>query len=297
MNKELNLEHLKKIWYLKIISDHKSLQKAAANAKVSPSAISQSLTSLEKIVGKPLVIREKGLARLTPEAMILLEKAQLAFDAVENLNFLESTTVPKMTWLNFGAYESIAIDILPGLVERLRNTNPMVKLGLRISRSHQLISMVRKGELCSAVITETEDRQRLKTREIGRDTLGLYVSKNFDYNERTHALIDRIGYGTLSPSRAGLPRYFVKFKNSLGLKNPALMSDSFETLRVAASSGAIAAILPARVAHRNDDLVEIGQVLNPKSQSLGDHGIWLIGQSACDSDEFEFLARETSRFL
>ena len=47
-----------------------------------------------------------------------------------------------MSWLNFGTYESLAVDIFPGLIHSLREKMPELKLGLRISRTANLLTMV-----------------------------------------------------------------------------------------------------------------------------------------------------------
>lgn len=58
MKNELNVDQIKKLWILDLIIQAGSLKSAAQMAKVTPSAVSQALSSLEKNVGKPLVIRD-----------------------------------------------------------------------------------------------------------------------------------------------------------------------------------------------------------------------------------------------
>jgi len=151
--RDLNVDQIKKLWVLDLIIQSGSLKKAALQAKVSPSAISQSLSSLEQSIGKPLLVRDRGSMLPTPDAMSILEVVRPAFAAFERLRDLQQTPAPQMSWLNFGTYESIAIDVLPGLILSLRERMPNLKLGLRVSRTANLLTMVRKGELCSALIT------------------------------------------------------------------------------------------------------------------------------------------------
>ena len=86
---------------------------------------------------------------------------------------------------------------------------------------------------------------------------------------------------------------------------PLVQSDSFEALRAAAASGALAALLPKKVALRsshfkasgqlNHDLVEI-----PLPQSFkhkGEHKIFVISQMSCDRNETHFLADECQKLL
>ena len=66
--------------------------------------------------------------------------------------------------------------------------------------------------------------------------------------------------GTLSPGEDGHPRYFRNFlRRTVGSRfKPAIVSDSFETLRAAAVHGGVVSILPVRVARRDpSELVEV----------------------------------------
>lgn len=294
MRAELNVDQIKKLWILDLIIQSGSLKGAAARAKVSPSAISQTLTSLEKNVGKPLIVRDRGSIAATEEALSILQVVRPAFDVFERLNNLGSQPVPQLAWLNFGTYESIAVSILPGLIHRLREKLPLLKLNVHISRTSQLINMVRKGELCSALITEVDDLDRLRIQQVANENLGFFVAKR--HAGLGWAAIKKLGFGSLAPGKQGHPRYYSKFLKQTAEK-PKILSDSFEALRCASAAGAIASILPSRVAYRSDDLVEIFPENKQPKVRLGMHKILLVSPSNCDPEEADFLAAETSALL
>lgn len=295
MKNDLNVDQIKKIWILDLIIQSGSLKGAAARAKISPSAVSQSLTALEKNVGRPLIIRDKGNIIPTQDALSILEVVKPAFDAFDRLSDLGSQPVPQMTWLNFGTYESIAVDVLPGLIHKLREKLPGLRLGLRIARTGTLLTMVRKGELCSAIIAETDDLDRFYKVRVFEDRLGVYVAAKYPIAQLGWKASEKFGMGSLAPSKNGLPRYYSKFLKKLGTVKPTVLSESFETLRAATASGAITAILPHRVAMRNDDLIEI----TPPNMDVGTgkHGIFVVSQPNCDIEEANFLAEESKRLL
>ncbi|CAN5623317.1 hypothetical protein BH10BDE1_BH10BDE1_09490 [soil metagenome] len=295
MKNELNVDQIKKLWILDLIIQAGSLKGAASRAKVSPSAISQSLSALEKNVGKPLIIREKGSITPTQDALSILEVIRPAFAAFDRLTDLGSQPVPQMTWLNFGTYESIAVDILPGLIHRLRDKMPHLRLGLRISRTQNLLTMVRKGELCSAIVTEVDDLDRFYTKEICEDRLGVYVSSRHPIAQLGWKSVEKFGLGSLASGKEGSPRYYQKFLKKIGSPKPSVMSESFEALRVATASGAIASILPHRVAQRSSDLFEITPSGLGKDQGV--HRIYVVSQTNCDREEADFLAAEAQRLL
>lgn len=295
MRNDLNVDQIKKLWILDLIIQAGSLKGAAVRAKISPSAVSQSLTALERNVGKPLLVRDRGSVKATQEALSILSVVRPAFEAFGKLSELGSHPVPQMSWLNFGTYESIAVDILPGLLHRLREKLPNLRLGLRIGRTGQLLSMVRKGELCSAIVTEVDGLDRFYKALVGEDRLGVYISARLPAAQLGFHAVEKYGLGSLAPGKEGLPRYFSRFLRRLGPLKPMVQSESFETLRTAATNGAIAAVLPHRVAMRSAELIEITPKGDPRSAGL--HRIFVVSQANCDEDEAKFLAEEARQIL
>ena len=297
MIRDINIDQIKKIWILDLVIQFESFKKAALHAKVTPSAISQSISSLEENIGKPLLIRAKGHVQPTFEALELLAVVRPAFEAFTNLSQLNNQSIPKISWMNFGTYESIAIDLLPGLLNSLRSKLPNMRLSLRISRTSELLSMVRKGELCLAIITEIDNLEKFYVNEIAEDYLGFYVSKNHPISSYGWSAVERFGYGSLSPGKDGFPRYYSKFMKQFNLKNSIMQSDSFEALRATASSGTIVSVLPSHMANRKDDLIEIKppNYSKTKYKEIGLHRILAISQLTCDKEESDFIALESRR--
>ncbi len=296
MSRDINVEQIKKLWILDLIIQSGSLRKAALQAKVSPSAISQTLSSLEKAVGKPLLARSKGEIVPTQEALSILAVVRPAFDAFEKLKDLRQVQPPQMSWLNFGAYESIAIEVLPGLIHRLRTIMPHLRLGVRISRTASLLSMIRKGELCSALVTEVDDLNKFYSKEVYVDRLGFFVSKKHPIAQMGWKATNDFGVGSLSPGKEGYPRYYSRFLRQMDGLKPSVHSDSMETLRSAAASGVLVSVLPHRIAQRQDDLLEIFPDGN-KNKHQGTHRILVVSQNNCDAEEVDFLSSETQRLL
>lgn len=298
MARDLNVDQIKKLWILDLVIQQGSLKKASLHAKVSPSAISQTLTALEHSFGKPLLIREKGTVTPTQDAIAILEVVRPAFEVFDRLRNLKSAPVPKISWMNFGTYESIAIGLLPGLIHSLRQKLPNLRLSLRISRTSNLLTMVRKGELGSALITEVDGLDRFYVKQVTEDRLGFYISKRHGNVAGGRNAIEKLGFGSLAPGKDGLPRYFTKFLRQYDLTKPSIVSDSFETLRAAAAAGTIVSVLPNRVAKRLDDLLEITPSVTGKSpKEIGRHKILVVSQANSDREEADFVATEAQGLL
>lgn len=295
MARDLNVDQIKKLWILDLIIQCSSLKKAALQAKVSPSAISQTLSALEESYGKPLLIRERGSVAPTLDAEAILSVVRPAFEVFEKLKSINNGSAPQISWLNFGTYESIAIDILPGLMQGLRQKLPKARLGLRTARTSQLLTMVRKGELCSALIAEVDDLDRFYVKEVYQDRLGLFISAKPPIAKMGWQAIETLGIGSLAPSKDGHPRYFSKFLKQLEPAKPILLCESFETIRSAAVAGSFVAVLPHRLAKRHDDLLEIHPSKPLKEKGL--HKLLVVSQLSCDRKETDFIAAEAARLL
>ncbi len=295
MAKDLNVDQIKKLWILDLIIQTGSFKSAALQAKVTPSAISQTITSLERSLGKSLLVRDGSAIRPTPEALNILKIIQPAFVAFDQLKEMNNRPVPEVSWINFGTYESIAVDILPGLIGTLRDKLPKARLGLRVARTQQLLTMVRKGDLCSALITQVDDLQRFYKKVVYLDRLGLFVSKKHEIANLGFEAISKYGLGSLAAGKEGLPRYFLKYMKQLNISKPLVSCESFETLRAACAAGCIVSVLPLRVARRSHDLIELNL---PKSmKEIGEHELIVVSQTSCDREETDFISNEIQNIL
>ena len=298
MNKLDGVEHAKKLWILEQVLEIGSFRAVALKAKVSTPAISQAVSSLEKLVGKPLLIRKDGKIFPTDEAQQLIAVSKPAIQALRELSIrAELSDTPNIAWISFGANESLAVDLLPGLTKGLQSKLPKLKLTVRIASNATLASMVRNGELCAAVVEESDNLGRLLSVPVGQDRLGLYISTETPKSEQVWDTSRSVG--TISPGSDGHPRYYSKFVQAVFGKNfkPSVLSDSYEALRSSAVYGSVMAILPTRVANRRpDELVEVVPP-DPIESSKGSHQILLISQSNCDPVEIQLLTAEIAPLL
>ena len=298
MTKFDGVEHAKKLWILEQIIETGSFRAAALKAKVSTPAISQALSSLERVVGKPLLIRKDGKLQATDTAQQLMAVTKPAIQALRELTIrMGSSDVPNIAWISFGAYESLAIDLLPKLTERLQVMLPKLKLTVRIASNHSLGAMVRNGELCAAIVEENDNLGRLPFSSCGSGSAPLYVSSRTPESARRWDFPRMVG--TISPGPDGYSRYYTKFVQSIFEKGfkPSFVSDSYDALRSSAVHGSVMAILPSRVATRHPG--ELIEILPPgvSQSSTGAHQILLVSQPNCDQEEIQFLVSEISPLL
>jgi DNA-binding transcriptional LysR family regulator len=127
----LELRHLAA---LQAIAEEGSFKGAAARLGYTPSAISQQIASLERIVGTRVIAREHGRAALgLTDAGKLLLGHMTAIEARLSVarTDLEALTSGAVGTLRVGVWESAAVRLLPDLVARFRSQLPEIRIDLR----------------------------------------------------------------------------------------------------------------------------------------------------------------------
>lgn len=284
-------DDIKKIVIVKTIVESGSMQKAAKQLKVTPSAVSQSLSTLEKKIGAPLFIRDSGRLVPTESCLALIQRAEPALQALQVL-FEGQKESLRIDYLDLGAYESLAHTVLSDFTSELRRSHPKVKFSIIVNRTAELLKKLRTGEICTALIAETDGIDRLRLEEVGQDELGLFISKIHSPRIHDWDYVENLGFGMISTASDGIPTYLKKFTKQLGPRpTVTITSDSYEVLRRAAANGLCASVLPKRVAQRSKlDLVEVTQFQGEEKSETGLHNIYLASMDRCDEDESKFLA-------
>src|SRR5215204_263972 len=104
-----------------------SLTKAAQHLRVSHPAVSQVIADLEHTLGIKLFDRSSRGVEPTPYARALLARGRAAFDelrqGIRDIEFLADPTSGELT---IGYPESMAVTVLPQVVERFSEKYPRV---------------------------------------------------------------------------------------------------------------------------------------------------------------------------
>ncbi len=146
----MNMRQLKT---LIAIYEYGNLAKAADAIALTPSAVSQQMTSLEDEVGSPLFDRSTRPPTLTYQGIQLLEAAKIITQTADRV--LGSITGNNMIGaLNLGAVRSSIFGILPKALVDLRQKYPLLKINLRMGKTEDLMYDVSVGRLDAAVIAE-----------------------------------------------------------------------------------------------------------------------------------------------
>jgi len=250
-----------KIWFLDQIVKAGDFKTASSILGVTPSALTQSVKTLENHFEKTFLIREKGNIALTSEGEALLEKFSSVLGELEGLDqeYSEQDGPKK---IRIGAYDSLAIRYLPKLYSNILDVNPNVKIDLQIGRSAELITLIHRGHLDMALVVAPQESDSYYTTPLAYNHLSIYThKKNLDEKIDIHSL----GVGCLRSESDGRQSFLLKALNLLGVKSKDLnvQADSFEALLALCIEGKISAILPADLANRHSEqLVDVSDLYN-----------------------------------
>jgi DNA-binding transcriptional LysR family regulator len=278
-------DFIRRVLVAKTVVEAGSIRKAAAKLGVTPSALSQSIGLLEKQLKVPLFVRGQGSLQPTEHCLSYISKVSPAFDVFDHL-LPASRAELKLVSLDLGFYDSLAIDVLPGLISALRRDFPKIRVNILTGRSSAIASRVRQGELCLGLAVETENLGGLIFDELARDRFSVYVSRRVKTPSRID--IERLGLGCINPGSTGQHPLFMSkmIKELSSLGKMVMQSDSFETLAAAAAQGCIASVLPERVASRfGEQLTRVDVPL----KNQGEHRIGLIYTEKCDAREAQYV--------
>jgi molybdate transport repressor ModE-like protein len=150
MTNDLELRHCR---VLVAVSDYGSVSSAARELGLAQSTISETLLSLERLLGAPIMLRRPGKeAALTAAAETLLPHARALIAAAEAA--IAAVAAEGRGVIRLGAVESVSTFVLPKVLTAFRSRCPSVEVQINIGLCDNLRQRVRLGELDAALTLE-----------------------------------------------------------------------------------------------------------------------------------------------
>lgn len=277
-----------------MLEKHLNFKQTAAECGLTQSALSQNLSNLEKVLGKTLIIRNRGVVEFTDIGRQLVEKSRSVFGTLEQMASLIQDDAIKGT-IRLGAYESLAITIVPELLKTMELSFPHLKLDLYTGRSSDLVRDVRAGKLDLALVITEEQETQLDVDEIAPQYLGLFVSKEVQKEYSWEHFLEEKGLATIGASRSGHFAFYNQFLKTIPMDyKTCLSSGSFETIREVTAKGCCVGLLPYLVSKGESGLVKIWP---EQDEHIGRHCIKLFSRSASNQDFKRFFIQLLDRLL
>jgi len=167
---------LRQMEYVVALADERHFTRAAELTGISQSGLSAAIRGLEEELGTALFTRttrrveptEAGFA-LLPHARAMLEQAANARDAVVKASRALSGS------LRIGAEQCLGLVDVAALLDRFHRRHPRVETQFTQCGSHDLLAMLRAGELDVAFVATERHLSGLPRTVLGREPLVLLL--------------------------------------------------------------------------------------------------------------------------
>jgi LysR family transcriptional regulator, hydrogen peroxide-inducible genes activator len=298
----LDLRHLTA---LQAIADEGSFKGAARILGYTPSAISQQIASLERIVGVEVIVREHGrkAVGLTEAGRILLRhlngiEARLGAARADIEALVRGATAP----LRVGAFESVEARLLPELIGRFREVFPDVDVDVGVALLDlELLRSVERGSLDLAFAILPLPPGPFTVRAVYGDPWVLVAQAGSEYAALagTPLSLRRIGELPIVCFRSprAIESVLDQFRAAgVGL-NIVLRADYNEALQEFAATGLGLALMPRLAVNPHDErteIIELGGLIPARQIALA----WHCDRTMSDAlVSFVALAGETGSQL
>lgn len=163
--------------YFVAVADTPTWADAAATLGVTPSALSQGLSQLERRLGLSLFDRDGRRRILRPEGRELLHYARRVVADTRDLGrWAESARHGRVGALRIGMIDVAAIVHFGSTLQRFRASNPDVSLHLAVAPSAMLLDQLVAGDLSLAVLVEPPQHAGdVRLTPLIEDRLGVYA--------------------------------------------------------------------------------------------------------------------------
>ena len=268
----LELRHL---LTLEAIAREGSFKAAARALGYTPSAVSQQIAALERVVGAPVIARQQGRQALglTEAGRILLRHLtpiHAHLDAARG--DLEALASGFVGTVRVGAFESVGTRLLPEVSGRFQRLFPqmLVEVVEALSELEHLRSLEQRV-LDLAFTLRPLPPGSFETRPVLRDPWVLVVGSDSALADEARGVRDLRALGSLPLVCFRAPRaigsVLARFADAGVDPTIVLQSDYNDAVQEAAAAGRGVALLPQLCVNRGDERIEIvplGDLLEPR---------------------------------
>ena len=180
--------------YFLAVAREENITKAAQSLFVTQSTLSKQMMDLENQLGKQLFIRGKRKITLTEEGLFLRSRAREILELMENTeNALHQDQQTLSGNVSIGCGETVAMDIIAGLLEAFHKQYPDVVLHTYSGDADAILERIDKGLADMGLLLgpiRQEKYEYLQLRQ--KDVYGLLMPKDCPLASQSSINIDQL---------------------------------------------------------------------------------------------------------
>ncbi len=201
------------------VAQEGSFTKAAERLSLTQPTVSQQLAGLEKMLGAPLVIRQPRGIKLTSAGETLLPYAErilrLNRQALESV--LESAGQARRS-IRLGVGHTLAIYLLPGLLNRLREQQADLEIRIQAGNTGELLQAVANEQAELALVGSPAAHPQLQITPFMEDELILVAAPDDPWSNRPRVTLQDLRRRPLITREKGSALY-ASVKKLLGAEH------------------------------------------------------------------------------
>jgi DNA-binding transcriptional LysR family regulator len=279
-------DHIEKLRAFGVVVQLGSFRRAAARLRVSQPALSQTVQTLESVVGKQLLVRTSRGVTATEEGVLLrtfAEKLAVDLDALDQK--LISASEPMSGLFRIGAFESLVIALFPGFIAHAYERYPNLTLSITSGTAAELPEMLHDRRVHLTVGTAMKRQKELVAEELFTEHYRLYVRAG------TRAL-GRLPFILVAEAQDDAGNALPSF---VGGRRRTIALTTFEAVKAFTLQGIGIGVLPTRTA-RGDERLEPITIADAPADAFGEHRIVAHIRARADARVLRLVA-ELKRYL
>ena len=176
--------------YLVEVADKLNFRAAAEASFVTQSTLSAGIRDLESLLGVELVERDPKGVRMTPAGQEAVRRAKIILAAAQDLvDAARDAGAPLAGIFRLGVIPTVAPFLLSGLMSRIRDEYPELKLHLREDLTERLLEKLRSGDLDAALIALPFETAELTVIELFRDEFWFVARQDDPHAKKKEMLV------------------------------------------------------------------------------------------------------------
>lgn len=234
--------------YLVEVADKLNFRAAAEASFVTQSTLSAGIRDLESLLGVELVERDPKGVRMTPAGQEAVRRAKIILAAAQDLvDAARDAGAPLAGIFRLGVIPTVAPFLLSGLMSRIRDEYPELKLHLREDLTERLLEKLRSGELDAALIALPFETAELTVIELFRDEFWFVARQDDPHAKKKEMLVRDLEPGSVVLLEEGhcLRDHAIAACGARGAKTKAVLeATSLNTLIQMVEGGLGVTLLP-----------------------------------------------------
>ena len=252
------------------VVENGNFTKAAQVLKITPSAVSHTISKLEDEIGFPLFVRSRNVMELTQNGKNLLPQIYNMIKLEDRITQekQEILGVEKGT-VRIGAFNSVTMKWIPGIVSSFKGKYPGINVEVIQGKYSEVSEGVRTGMLDLGFVTSTSELQS-EIIPLYDDPLMCVTEKSFVPENKTYVTVSEISSMNLLMQAEGLAQDTESFLEKHKIKSSSKVRVADDSSLVAmVSSGFGISIMPQLLFDGSESNVNLYEISPPEYRTIG----------------------------